>query len=207
MKRMILTRPMPADPQQAMDKSAVRELVEFERYCRDNALWDEMKKCYAEDSHVKISWFEGTGHGFVDASSKWTERAPHAIHSVMVWLNGDKAVSFMTATIELRANIDGHQVEISSDATIIYRLCKIDGVWYIVNFQSIYEKDTIIPVFPDGGFTIPTGEIEKYRPSYAGIIYLTKQKGGMVNEELAGIDRPDLVEKIYNETDRWLQGE
>lgn len=91
------------------------------------------------------------------------------------------------------------------------RLCRcfkqVDGVWYIVNFQSIYEKDTIIPVFPDGGFTIPTEEIEKYRPSYAGIIYLTKQKGGTVNEELAGIDRPDLVEKIYNETDKWLQGE
>ena len=84
MERMILTRPMPANPQQALDKAAIRELVEFERYCRDNALWDEMKKCYTEDSHVKISWFEGTGHGFVDASSKWTEYGISLIFSLFM---------------------------------------------------------------------------------------------------------------------------
>ncbi|MFR7811888.1 MAG: hypothetical protein ACLU4N_23045 [Butyricimonas faecihominis] len=53
-----------------LEKAAIKELVEFERFCRDNALWDEMARCYAVDSHVNISWYQGTGRGFAEASSK-----------------------------------------------------------------------------------------------------------------------------------------
>ena len=31
------------------------ELINFERFCRDNAQWDEMRKCFAKDSFVNIS--------------------------------------------------------------------------------------------------------------------------------------------------------
>ncbi|MDQ7093623.1 hypothetical protein REC12_08480 [Desulfosporosinus sp. PR] len=92
---MILTRPGISSPQEMLDKAAIKELLEFERFCRDNALWDEMKKCYAEDSTVNISWFQGSGHGFADASSKMESKAPHKLYNTAIWLNGDKAVAIM----------------------------------------------------------------------------------------------------------------
>ena len=53
-----------------LEKFRVRELVEYERFCRDNALWDSMLACFAQDSRVEISWYQGSGQGFVEASKK-----------------------------------------------------------------------------------------------------------------------------------------
>ena len=66
----MLNRPMNNTAQDRADKFDVKELIEFERFCRDNALWDEMKKCYAPGAAVDISWYQGSGYGFVDASGK-----------------------------------------------------------------------------------------------------------------------------------------
>ncbi len=202
--KIILKRPVVTNQQDMVDKASIKELVEFERFCRDNALWDEMKKCYADDSHVNISWYQGSGHGFVDASSKMTQFAPHKIYNTEVWLKGSKAVAIMMTTVQMRHTIDGYPVEVSSDAMLVFRTQKIDGQWYIVSFESIYQKDAIIPVFPNSVINIPAEEITKYRTSYGAMIYMAKKAGMTVSEELPGIDRPDLVEKLYRETDEWL---
>jgi len=201
---MILTRPGVSTPQELLEKAAVKELLEFERFCRDNGLWAEMKKCFAEDSTVNISWYQGTGYGFVDASSKMKNRAPHKIYNTEVWLNGDKAVAVMMVTIGTRMKIDGVPLEMSSDAKLIYRTKKIDGLWVIAAFDIIYEQDAITPVFPSGNFDLPSSELSGLRQSYACLTYTMKRNGLSVNNELAGIDRPDLVEKLYNEVDKWL---
>ena len=204
MTKIILKRPVLENERSAFEKAAIRELIEFERFCRDNALWDEMAKCYAIDSHVNISWYQGTGHGFAEASSKMKNYAPHKIHNSITWLNGDKAVTIMMTTIQMRMELDGNPIELSSDAKLFYRTQKLNGQWYIVGFESIYEKDSIIPICPNNNIHIPVDEISKYRQSYACIIYTTKRNGMQVNENLPGIDRPDLVEKLYAEADKWL---
>lgn len=204
MTKIILKRPLLESEKAVLEKAAIKELVEFERFCRDNALWDEMARCYAVDSHVNISWYQGTGRGFAEASSKMKNYAPHKIHNTQTWLNGNKAVTIMMATIQMRMELDGNPVEISSDTKLIFRTQKINDQWYIVGFESIYEKDSITPVFPNNNIHIPTNEISKYRQSYASIIYMTKRNGMTVNENLPGIDRPDLVEKLYTEVDEWL---
>ena len=56
-----LTRPQPMTEAQRADKAEIMELLNFERFCRDNALWEEMRTCYAEDSIVDISWYHGSG--------------------------------------------------------------------------------------------------------------------------------------------------
>ena len=204
MTEVILKRPLLESKEVASQKAAIKELVEFERFCRDNALWDEMKKCYAIDSYVNISWYQGTGHGFVDGSSKMTTYAPHKIYNTEIWLNGDKAVAIMMTTIQMRMEIDGNPVELSSDAKLIFRTQKFDEQWYIIGFESIYEKDAIVPVLPNSNIHIPADEISTYRQSYACMIYMMRRNGTTVNENLPGIDRPDLVEKLYAETDEWL---
>lgn len=201
---MILKRPATNSQQDVLNKANIKELLEFERFCRDNALWDEMHKCFADDSYVNISWYRGTGHGFVDASSKNPTRAPHKIYNTETWLNGDKAVSIMMTTISMRMQIDGVPVELSSDAKLIFRTQKIDGQWYIAGFESIYEQDRIIPVLPNSKINIPAEEISKYRQSYACMIYMMRRNGTAIDENLPGIDRPDLVEELYRRTDEWL---
>ena len=201
---MILTRPGTNTMQEIIDTANIKELLEFERFCRDNALWDEMKKCFSTDSTVNISWFQGSGEGFVDASSKMTTRAPHKIYNTEIWLNGDKAVAIMMTTIQMRIEMDGCLVEIQSDAKLLFRTQKINGLWYIVSFDTIYEKDALIPVYPSDKINLPVDELSQYRQSYACMIYCMNKNGNIVNQDLAGIDRPDLVEKIYSELDEWL---
>ena len=101
-----LRRPEGNTPEEQQDKADILELINFERYCRDNALWDEMRKCFTEDSTVSISWYEGSGDGFVTASSNMGTYAPHKIHNTLTWINGDRAVTVMMATIQMRRVID-----------------------------------------------------------------------------------------------------
>jgi|GEM_PF-6564287 len=42
MTKIILKRPLLESEKAVLEKAAIKELVEFERFCRDNALWDEM---------------------------------------------------------------------------------------------------------------------------------------------------------------------
>ncbi len=204
--KTILRRPTVSSVQDMVDKASVKELLEAERFFRDNGLWDEMDRCYAPDSRVEISWFRGSGHGFVEASKGLGEFgfAPHKIYNTEVWTNGDKAVAIMLITLQIRQDYDGYPVDLLSDSKLVFRTQRIGGQWYIVAFDVIYEKDAMVPAFPNSGINIPAEEIAKYRPSYGAMIYMRKKAGLPIAEDLPGVDRPDLVEKLYRAADDWL---
>ena len=67
---MLFERNKPYTNETLLDKENILELIQFERFCRDNALWDSMRSCFAEDSRVNISWFDGTGEEFVKSSEE-----------------------------------------------------------------------------------------------------------------------------------------
>lgn len=201
---MFLKRTIKNTKENLIDKFSVKELIEFERFCRDNSQWDEMRKCFAADSKITVSWFQGTGAEFVDASIKMESYAPHKIYKTLVWLSNDKAVSITMATVQCRSDLDGHTVELRSDVKLLYRTQKIDGVWYIISMDGIYEKDSLIPVSPGGNISVPTEEISKYRSSYANLTYVFKKQGYDIDNNLPGIDRPETVNKLYQEAEDWL---
>ena len=200
---MLFTRPVRNTDQILKDKFCIKELIEFERFCRDNALWDEMRRCFAPDSTVRISWFTGTGAAFVDASIKMDSRAPHKLYNTVIQLNNERAVAATMATIQTRADIDGCTVELQSDLKLLYRLQVMNESWHIVFMEGIYEKDALLPS-SGGHFSIAGNELDEYRPSYANLSYLLKMSGFEVNMGLPGIDRPDSVQHIYNEAEHWL---
>lgn len=202
--KTLLRKPSENTLENVIDKFNIKELIEFERFCRDNAQWEEMKKCFAENSTVTISWFNGSGHGFVDASSKMETYAPHKIYDTLIWLNNDKAVSITMATIQMRMEIQGHLLELKSDAKLLYKTQKIDGLWTIISMEGIYEKDALVPVSPTDGIVIPKEEIAKFRPSYANMSYALSKSGYAVDVNLPGIDKPEAVEKLYQESENWL---
>ena len=199
-----LKRPVVSSEEERNDKADILELINFERFCRDNAQWDEMRKCFAKDSFVNISWYQGSGDGFVTASSKMAAYAPHKINSSLTWLNGSRAVTIMNASILMRQEVDHVLCELSSDAQLIFSTQKIDGQWYIVRFESIYGQDRLIPVLPDATLSVDSAALSGYRQSYACMSYVMKLSGIEANQELPGRDRPETAEKVYAERRDWL---
>ena len=202
---IFLTRPVINTKEERNAKADILELINFERFCRDNAQWDEMRKCFAKDSFVNISWYQGDVDGFVTASSKSPTYAPHKIHNSLTWLNGDRAVTIMMATIQNRRTIKDVACELSTDTQLLFSTQKIDGQWYIVRFESIYEQDRLIPVLPDATLSMDFAALAKYRQSYACMSFCMEQSGIGANQELAGRDRPETVEKIYTDLKKWLE--
>lgn len=202
--KTLLRKPSGNTLENIADKFSIKELIEFERFCRDNAQWEEMKKCFAENSTVTVSWFNGTGQEFVDASSKMESYAPHKLYDTLVWLNKDKAVEITMATIQIRQEIQGHLLELNSDVKLLYKTQKINGLWSIISMEGIYEKDSLLPVSPADGIVIPKEEIDKYRSSYANLSYVLSKKGYPIDSNLPGIDKPETVAKLYQESEDWL---
>lgn len=200
-----LTRPAGNTPEELQDKTDIQELLYFERYCRDNALWDEMRKCYAPDSVVDISWYRGSGAGFVDASSKMGGFAPHRIHGAMTWVNGLRAVTVMPATLEIRREVEGTLCELFSDIQLHFCTEKRSGQWFITRFESIYEKDRLVPVLPGAKPEINSSELKKYRKSYACMSYTAEINGIIDDQNLAGLDRPETVDSLRQRLKSWLK--
>ncbi|QQT10326.1 nuclear transport factor 2 family protein [Staphylococcus pasteuri] len=186
-----------------LDKENILELIQFERFCRDNSLWDSMYQCFSEDSTVNISWFKGSGAEFVESSKEMNRYAPHQIYNSQIWINQHRAVAIMQATIQTRLPIDDVQMQLNSDAKIVYGLVKEGDTWYIQNMECVYEKDSLTPVVPST-ITIPDEQLQAYRSSYACLSYCLNYIGYSVNHELQGIDRPEQLNDYYQRLDQWL---
>ncbi|MCT1926802.1 nuclear transport factor 2 family protein [Staphylococcus pasteuri] len=200
---MLFERNKPFTNETLLDKENILELIQFERFCRDNSLWDSMYQCFSEDSTVNISWFKGSGAEFVESSKEMNRYAPHQIYNSQIWINQHRAVAIMQATIQTRLPIDDVQMQLNSDAKIVYGLVKEGDTWYIQNMECVYEKDSLTPVVPST-ITIPDEQLQAYRSSYACLSYCLNYIGYSVNHELQGIDRPEQLNDYYQRLDQWL---
>ncbi|WP_368292968.1 nuclear transport factor 2 family protein [Dehalobacter sp. TBBPA1] len=191
--------------EEVVDKSNIRELIEFERYCRDQKLWNEMEKCFHPDSSVNISWFRGTGHEFIEASKKMQSDAKHKINNTLVWLNKYRAVAEMMATIHILGELDGFPVDLMSYSRLHFRVEKREDMWRISSFDCIYEKDLLVPVYPNNKLVIQEEQFRKYRPSYASLSYMLAKEGYEIDVNLPGQDKPETIEKLYEVSTKWLE--
>lgn len=190
-----------------LDKANIRELVEFERYCRDYKLWDEMRNCYHDDATIVVSWMTGTPDEFVAGSKRMNaSKAPakHKVFDTIVWKNGNRAVAECITAIQIRCPLDGDTVDMSTHTRLHYRLEKREGLWKIVSMEPIYEKDSMISMYPDGPFSVDHDELASYRPSYAYMMLRQVHYGLSPNGELAGEDRPESVAAVYEESSKFL---
>lgn len=110
----------------------------------------------------------------------------------------------MLATIQIRKQINGVEMEVQSDSKIIYQVQRMDGCWYIAGMRAIYDKDALIPVYPASGISMDKEKINRYRSSYAALSYSLEAEGYEVNPQLPGRDKPELVQSIYDEVSEWL---
>lgn len=201
---MLFTRSFKSTDETIREKFLIQELISFERYCRDHKLWSEMKKCFDENSTVNISWYSGSGWGFVDASEKMKTSAPHKISTTLVWVNGIKAVAECMASIQVRKVIDAATYDLTSYVRLHYKLQKTSGEWYIISLDCIYEKDSLVPAFPTDTQGLCPDDIKDFRPSYASLTYTLSAEGYRINGDLPGDDRPESADSLYAESAKWL---
>lgn len=196
---MLFSRPTTSTVEEVLDKFAVKELIEYERFCRDNALWPQMRTCYAPDSVVTISWYQGSGFGFVDASGKMAAHAPHKLNNTLIWLNGNRAVAVTMACIQTRAEVGGRPMDMSSYVRLLYSLRRVDSTWEILSLDSIYEKDCLTPAAPEGLFPSRPG----IRESYANLSEIMGRSYAIA-DDLPGDDRPETTTALLDRLTKFL---
>lgn len=195
----------------------VQQIVCREREARDRQWWDEMRSLYAEESWVSLSWYQGSGRGFVDESKELAQQgtsAKHQLGPVIVRLNGagNRALATVSTSIEARFVTDGGvEVDLASQTRLLYRAVKGDGVssqWKLSRMDCIYECDRITPTTPlsaGQSLNISPDDLGRFRSSYKCLSYFLAAKGIPMSHELPGDDRPEQVKKVYADAFIWLK--
>ena len=214
MEQFISRAPMGRNTQEEMlDKFNIKELIEYERYCRDYAHFDLQRTFYHDDAQVWTSWFKGGVDEFVSRSRKQVEEngrnpSKHKISNIIVWLNGNKAVAECLCTIFIRDMMDDELIDLCSNLRLHYRVEKNEeGIWKIRSFQGIHEQDTLSSAFNDGRWSVPREEIQKFRPSFWNQLYrhhMYRPLGDTHQDDSVGEDMPEKVQNLYQESSRWL---
>lgn len=186
--------------------SAITQLVLAERECRDMGRWDRMKACFHEDAVVRISWFQGNAHDFVDGSREMARRgvlAKHRLGPVSVRVNSMRAVATMAVVIDIPSELRGVQVMLSSHARVFYRAELRRGEWKLSSFEVFYMRDELAAQIPGEAVPVTAADVAGYRRSYRFMSLVLAQGGFSVRDDLAGEDRPETVEALCREIYGW----
>ena len=191
---------------EAANVSAVSQLVLRERLSRDLGLWEQMRDCFHDDSVVRISWINASGPEFVRRSKEMAERnvkASHRLGPILVTLAGDRAIAQLAAIIDIPFTLKGIEVMMSSYARFLFRAERRECVWRLFGFDAIYQCDEITPLVPGQTVAIDPEVLKSFRPSYRLLSYCLASGGFPVRNDLAGVDRPDLVDALTREIYGW----
>lgn len=197
---------LPQNILDAADVSAVTQLVLLERDCRDQGRWDSMLGCFHPDSRVKLSWFNGTGPGFVAASHEMAHKgvlAKHRLGPPLVRLAKDRAVATFGGVIDIPTSVDGVAALLSSHARFIYRAERREQIWRIFAFDAVYLRDELAAVIPGEEIRISPASLQQFRPSYRMLSYVLTRQGYSVNSELAGDDSTQSVSALEEQVFGW----
>lgn len=191
----------------AEDICAIAQLVQRERQARDFKMWDEMAACYAPDAQVEISWFNGPASEFVAASEKiaaYGTRSMHQMSPSVVLVKGDRALTDTGCEIHVMATLDGVDMIVSSQARLLSRVRRIDGVWRMASFRTLYVWDTLMPVRPSRLPQLDEDELGRLRPSYRHLAYVMGRLGHVFPDTLPGVDDPASERALRDNEDAWL---
>jgi hypothetical protein len=192
------------------DRQAIADLVRMERFHRDRRHWDELADDYIEDSHVRTTWFDGTGREFAAASRDMARRGRESVHLITptdIRINGDRALSESHAQIHNRSVVHDVEVDMVQYCRFFSRVVRTPDGWRLASFDGIYHKDTIVPVNPGDTVPIDWEALRRLRPPYRIWAYAIGLKGYEIGQDELGDDRPDLLEPFYAAAERWLADE
>ncbi|KRB62058.1 hypothetical protein ASE04_19445 [Rhizobium sp. Root708] len=169
---------------------------------RDLAQWDNLRQLFHDDGVIEVTWFEGRFDDFVDASMRMgasSFKNKHVITSPVITFNGGKAIA------ETNAMIVGENIDLGIGCVnhnrFYDRIEKRQGVWKIVNRQSIYDMGSF--TFPSGNRDIDPEVVNRYPREYAPLGYVLEKSGFPVRRVFA-TKGSDLEKSMKAEGMEWL---
>lgn len=200
---------MDPDLKTLVDKADVAELVQTERAARDQGQWDRMAACYWPKSVVSISWINCSGPEFVEASKTAFAEGVRHVHQMspcIVTLKGDKALAETGCTILLGGRVGGVAVGVTSQARLYSRAERRNGTWKLISLTAAYFGDTMAAKDPREFPELENDQLAGYRAPYRYLAYLLAETGKSARPDLPGIDRPDLMRRLFEAETAWLAG-
>jgi hypothetical protein len=169
---------------------------------RDLAEWDSLRELFHPDGTIEITWFEGSAGAFVDGSMRMGRsdlRTKHVVSAPMVAFNRNKALAETNAVVVCE-NVSLN-LGCSAHARFYDQVEKRNGIWKIVNRQSIYDFSYF--TFPQGAIEIDHNMVEKYPREYAALAYLLEMSGFPVKRVFA-TRGSDLEKTMKANGQAWL---
>jgi hypothetical protein len=130
-------------------------------------------------------------------------QASHRLGPIFVTLAGDRAIAQLAGIIDIPFTLKGIEVTMSSHARLLFRVERCEGVWRLFGFDAVYLRDEIAPVIPGQVVAVDPDALRTFRPSYRLLSYCLASGGFPVPNDLAGVDRPDLVDALILEIYGW----
>ncbi len=193
---------------EAMERQAVREIIENWAIWRDSGDWDRFRSLWHDDGVMTATVFQGPVDDFIDLARQSHARgvtAQHILGGTSVDINGNRAVAQTRATIGQRAPV--HDVVCDVVCTIRFYdfFEQRDGRWGLVRRQGIYEKDRLDPVDTSQTVSLDPEVLAQFPSGYRHLAYLQTNAGFTVKTDMPGLTGPE-VEALYATGAAWLAG-
>jgi hypothetical protein len=192
----------------ALERQAIRELVENWVLWRDAGDWERFRTVWHPDGRMMATWFQGTADRFIAVSREGFERGISILHFLggnSIDIAGSRAIAQTKMTISQRARVHDVLVDVVCTGRFYDFFEKRDGRWGLVLRQPIYEKDRMDPVDPSARLTLDAALLARFPEGYRHLAYLQTQIGFAVKPDMPGL-RGAEVEALYARGAAWLVG-
>lgn len=197
--------------QTLLDREELFDLVRRERFARDQRRFDVMSACFHRDAYIRTSWYDGRGgEAYVEATRKWMDASgsgKHWVFPAFAQIAGERATVESPAMIFNRAQLEGVEVDFHVFCRFFSRAVREAGVWKLLTFEVLFERDVMKPVNPSEVLPIDWSLLLTMRPSYKFLAYIQHKRGVKVSPDLLGDDQPDRLSAFHADEERWLAGE
>lgn len=197
----------------ALDQIQIFNVRRTWAFCLDLGEWDRLRSCFHPDASITVSWYSGPVDGFIDrsralmATRKPEEHRKHWLGNMRSEINGTRAVLETDVLILIREFIDATLFDYTSYARFYDLLEKRAGVWRIVEWNCIYDKDRLDPVAPPRERAFPSAQAVLEGPeSGFAFMKLRQSKRRRTIPESIVIRDTDGERNLRRRGEIWLAG-
>jgi hypothetical protein len=192
----------------ALERQAIRELVENWVLWRDAGDWERFRTVWHPDGRMMATWFQGTAERFIEVSREGFEKGISILHFLggsSIDIAGNRAIAQTKMTIAQRARVLDVLVDVVCTGRFYDFFEKRGGRWGLVLRQPIYERDRMDPVDPSTRLTLDAALLSRFPAGYCHLAYLQTAIGFAVKPDMPGL-RGAEVEALYTRGAAWLAG-
>jgi hypothetical protein len=193
---------------EAMERLAIRELVENWAVWRDAGDWERFRTVWHDDGYMMATWFQGPADEFIRVSREGWNKGVSILHFLggsSIDIAGDRAIVQTKMTISQRGDVDGVRCDVVCTGRFFDFVDKRAGKWGVVLRQPIYEKDRLDPLDPAAHLVLDRALLESFPEGYRHLAYIQTRIGYSVKRDMPGLKGPE-VESLYARGRAWLAG-